>query len=198
MKIISGKMKNNYIASYIKNNRLKVDPVKNMTFFRYGMLQYGEERVYVDLDNLLFFNSYKDMINSIGSISDGEFPDWIDMIGNLNRGWVRNSLMSGVNGLYKMEKCFPMKINIRTESHGEIGIEFYRYQNPQIRTGVQMCGSVLKNIRGALVKRSKPRNIILKNLNDVKPIKNVEYKSNRYINEYFMENGKAQKVQIKY
>ena len=137
------------------------------------------------------------MINSICSISDGEFPDWIDMIGNSKRGWIKNSLMSGVNGLYKKEKCFPMKINIITESHGEIGIEFYRYQNPQIRTGVQINCSVLKNIRGALVKSSNPSNIILKNLNDVKPIKNIGYKSNRYVNEFFMENGMAQKVQLK-
>ena len=195
MNVISSKMNNNYIREHIRNNRLKVEPINNMTFFRYGMLQYGEERLYVDMESLEFFNCYKDMINGIGACS--EFPGWIKIVGNLERGWINNNLLSGVNNLYKNDSCYPFKINILTESHGEIGIEFYKYNNPQIRTGVQLWCGERKGIRGALVSRTKPRNIILKNLNDIRPIKDVKYNSNKWVEETFMQNGMTQKIRIK-
>ena len=97
-----------------------------------------------------------------------------------------------------MEEFFPYKITIKTDSHGEISIDFYKYKNSQIRTGVEIISPFKENIKGALVKRTKPKDIILKNLNDTKFVKNSEYNNTRIIEEHFMKDNIFQKVEINY
>jgi hypothetical protein len=191
----------NYIDKRIKDYNLEKlyvnqKNLKDLTFYKYGYIQYGQNSIYIDMYDLKLYNRYKSMELKENELTEDEYPEWLTV--DYNDKYTQHTLLSKITKLYNFEESRYMKISIKTESHGNCSFKFHKYINPQIRTGVLFRIGNTNNISGALVRQLNKKDVILKKLTDKKYIKNINYKpdKNRIISEIFYDKSNREKIKI--
>jgi alpha-tubulin suppressor-like RCC1 family protein len=191
----------NYIDKRVKDYNLEKlyvnqKNLKDLTFYKYGYIQYGQNSIYIDMYDLKLYNRYKSMELKENELTEDEYPEWLTV--DYNNKYTQYTLLSKITKIYNFEESRYMKVSIKTESHGNCSFKFHKYVNPQIRTGVLFRIEKTNNISGALVRQLSRKDVILKKLTDKKYIKDVNFKpnKNRIITEIFYDKSNRDKIKI--
>lgn len=173
---------------------MNIDKVSNLTFYKYALIQHGNNRVYIDLDSHVLYSNYNSMIKQINSLT--EEPSWFKL--KYNNAPDKHKLFSKITSQYNNEESKIMTISLETESNGKMHFHFHRYRNPQIRTGLSFIAQKITYLSGALYKQSRNKHIILKNLSDIRTMKDKPYNPNvnKKVEETFINKDSQEKIKI--
>ena len=173
---------------------MNIEKVSNLNFYKYAFIQHGNNRVYIDLDSHVLYSNYNSMIEQTNSLT--EEPSWFKL--KHNNVPDKHKLFSKITTQYNSEESKIMTISLETESNGKMHFHFHRYRNPQIRTGLSFIAQKITYLSGTLYKQSRNKHIILKNLSDIRPMKEKPYNPNvnKKVEEIFINKDSQEKVKI--